>query len=356
LSERIIRLRKYLAEQDLDGIIISKPRNRRYFSGFTGSAGMLLVTREKLQLVTDFRYMEQAEQQAVDCEIVRVGAQYGTVMQALCQQAGVSRVGFESDFETWDGFRDLSQALTSISLHPLSLDFFRMVKDEKEIVAIREAVRIADEAFSHVLSFIKPGIQEIDVASELEYAMRKLGSQRPAFDTIAVSGWRGALPHGLASAKLLEPGDMLTLDFGAVYDGYHSDITRTVVLGQAQPKQREIYDLVLRAQRAGVEAVAAGRRCVEVDAIARRIIAEAGYGEYFGHGLGHSLGLAIHEAPRLAPGAGDAILEENMIVTVEPGIYLPGWGGVRIEDTVLVSAGQGVILTASTKNMLELEW
>ena len=355
MNERTSRLRSYLQQQHLDGIIISKPENRRYFSNFTGSAGILFITASTLYLLTDFRYLAQAEQQSPDYQIFNAGSAYSSSLMSLCQQiGGIDRVGFESDFMTWEDYSSFVRCMTNIALEPAKLDSLRRVKSTDEIDAIREAVRIADEAFARILLFIKPGIRETDIACELEYIMCKLGSQRPAFETIVASGKRGSLPHGRASDKQVQPGDMVTMDFGAVCDGYHSDITRTVVLGRANAKQREVYELVLKAQLAGVRAVAAGRMCREIDAAARNIIEDAGYGKFFGHGLGHSLGLAIHEEPRFSPSAGSVVLEENMVMTVEPGIYLPEWGGVRIEDTVLVSNQEGVILTSSTKELIEL--
>ncbi|MHC1746075.1 MAG: M24 family metallopeptidase [Negativicutes bacterium] len=356
MSDRITRLRTYLQQQNLDGVMISKPESRRYFSNFTGSAGMLLVTGTTLHLLTDFRYMEQAEEQATEFQIVNAGSKYSSSLLSFCQQIGrMTHVGFESDYMNYDDHCSFKQAMTNIVLEPIRLDHLRMIKDSMEINAIREAVRIADEAFTRILPFIKPGVRETDIACELEYIMRKQGSERPAFDTIVASGKRGALPHGRASDKRIAHGDMITMDFGAVYDDYHSDITRTIVLGPVNPKQREIYELVLTAQLAGIHAVAAGRMCRDVDAAARKIIEDAGYGKYFGHGLGHSLGLAIHEEPRFSPSAGDVLLEKNMVMTVEPGVYLPEWGGVRIEDTVLVSDQQGVVLTSSTKKLIELD-
>ena len=356
MSERIARLRTYLQQQKLDGVIVSKPENRRYFSQFNGTTGMLLITATSAYFLTDFRYIEQAEQQAQGYTIVDAGSKYGSKLSDLCQKSGgIARVGFECDYVTWNECNSLKQEMANVVLEPVKLDFFRMVKDETEITAIREAVRIADAAFEQIMPLIQPDIREIDVACELEYIMRKLGSERPAFDTIIASGKRGALPHGLASEKRIEPGDMITMDFGAVFAGYHSDITRTVVLGRADPKQREIYDVVLSAQLAGVNAVAVGKKCQEIDAVARKVIEDAGYGKFFGHGLGHSLGLAIHEEPRFSPSAGEIVLETNMVMTVEPGIYLPEWGGIRIEDTVLVSDQRGVILTSSTKKLIELD-
>ncbi len=272
----------------------------------------------------------------------------------IIKELGVVQVGFEGDFLTFDGYQELSNDLQSVNLVPVQLDALRMMKDETEIVSIKRAVEIADNAFSQILSFIKPGMSEQEVALELEYYMRKLGAEKPAFDTIMASGKRGALPHGRASEKLIEIGDFVTMDFGAVYKGYHSDITRTICMGKATEKQQDIYKIVLAAQLAGVQAVAPGKVGKEVDAISRNVIVDAGFGEFFGHGLGHGLGLNIHEEPRLSPANIHTVLKKNMVVTVEPGIYLPDWGGVRIEDTVLVNDEGCLILTASSKQLIEL--
>lgn len=263
-------------------------------------------------------------------------------------------VGFEGDFITYDGHHELMKCLSPVNLVPVQLDALRMTKDDSEVDLIKKAVEIADHAFSKILLFIKPGMSEQDVALELEYYMRKLGAEKPAFDTIMASGKRGALPHGRASQKIIEIGDFVTMDFGAVYQGYHSDITRTVCIGKASEKQREIYETVLAAQLAGVQAVTPGKFGKEIDAVSRKIITNAGFGNFFGHGLGHGLGLNIHEDPRLSPTDIHNVLMENMVVTVEPGIYLPDWGGVRIEDTVLVSANGCQILTASSKELIEI--
>jgi len=231
----------------------------------------------------------------------------------------------------------------------------RMIKDEAEIDKIREAVRITDVAFNHIRDYIKVGSIERDIALELEFFMKKEGASKNAFDFIVASGKRSALPHGVASTKQLEEGDFLTMDFGTVYQGYHSDMTRTVVVGkQPDKKQEEIYQTVLKAQQKATEVVKAGVKGSEVDKVARDIITKAGYGDYFGHGLGHSLGLEIHENPRLSP-RDDTKLESGMVVTVEPGIYLPDWSGVRIEDTVVVREDGCEVLTSSPKELLVID-
>ncbi|CUH97430.1 hypothetical protein P22_3560 [Propionispora sp. 2/2-37] len=361
MQPRIRRLRDFMANHGLDGFLVSKPENRRYFSGFTGSAGVLFITENQAKLLTDFRYMEQATDQAGDqYDIIRYGGSTDNslykVVSGLVAHHKLCKVGFEGDFTTFQIYSSLIREVPGCLFESAQLDGLRVVKDERELGLIRKAVNIADQAFTHILSVIKPGISEYDVALELEYKMRRLGAEKPAFDTIVASGLRGALPHATPlSDKLLAEGEFITMDFGAVYQGYHSDITRTVVLGCANKKQKKLYDLVLSAQTAGVAAVASGKVCRDVDKVARNIISDAGYGEFFGHGLGHGVGLAIHEEPRLTVSSEDVVLKENMVVTVEPGIYLPGWGGLRIEDTVVVCAGGSEILTASSKQLIEIQ-
>lgn len=354
MKKRLEKIRSFMALHGLDGILISKPENRRYFSGFSGSSGMLLITGTTSNLLTDFRYIEQATAQAEQYEILRYHVSGNELLTDLTLKLGITKVGFESDFITYDMYTKLAKCLPNLTLKPVQIDGLRMVKDESEIASIQKAVEIADQAFTHILSFIKVGMSEQAVALELEYYMGKLGAEKPAFDTIMASGTRGALPHGRASQKIIETGDFVTMDFGAVYQGYHSDITRTICMGVATVRQREVYDIVLTAQLAGVQATRPGKLGKDIDGIARKIIEDAGFGEFFGHGLGHSLGLNIHEEPRLSPANTHTCLLENMVVTVEPGIYLPEWGGVRIEDTVLVNADGCQILTASSKHLIEI--
>lgn len=355
MKNRLARLHNFLRSQNLCGVIVSKPENRRYFSGFTGSAGMLLITETHNYLLTDFRYVEQAKNQAAQFEVIQCGNSFFTEIYKLANELKLGNIGFESDFITFDTYSSLQTTLKNQNLIAVRLDNLRMIKSRQELSLIRKAVEIADKAFTHILQVLKPGIREMDVALEIEYHMRKLGAEKNAFDIIAASGERGALPHGLASEKIIQAGELITLDFGAVYDGYHSDITRTVSIGRATERQRKIYEIVLEAQLEGIQAVRAGRTGKEIDAQARNLIVSAGYGEYFGHGLGHGVGLAIHEEPRLSPLSGNHLLEEGMIVTVEPGIYIPGWGGVRIEDTVVVTATGCQVLTASNKQLIEID-
>ncbi|MFA6850571.1 MAG: Xaa-Pro peptidase family protein [Selenomonadaceae bacterium] len=352
---RIARLQGFLKEKMLDAVVINKQENLQYFSGFTGDDTILVVSAEEAKLITDFRYVEQAGQQAKQFTIVEQIHGLLKKTAEVLQKAGAKRIGFEGNALTYDDFTVLQGFLPDASLDfSVKLDVLRMVKDADEISCIRKAVSISDAAFEHILTFLHPGIREIDVAAELEDYMRRLGSERPAFTTIVASGIRGSLPHGVATEKLIVNGEFVTMDYGAVYKGYHSDITRTVCVGHANEKQREIYALVLRAQLLGVENIQAGIAGKAVDAKVRDLFALAGYDKYFGHGLGHSLGLEIHEEPRLSPSSTCEELIPGMLITIEPGLYLPGWGGLRIEDTVLVTAEGGEPLTQSSKKLIEL--
>ncbi len=352
MTFRLDNLRAFIASQDLAAVIVAKPVNRRYFSGFTGSSGLLLVSADAAKLITDFRYIVQAGREAPDFAIVRHGSDLYETLAAEIKALGGGKIGFESDFTAWDAYQKMNRFIAQPI--PVHLDKLRMVKDEAELAALRIAVKLADDAFDHILGCLRPGISERDVALELEFFMRKNGAEKAAFGIIVASGPRSALPHGLASDRVIAAGDFVTMDFGAVYKGYHSDITRTVVIGKASARQRDIYDLVHAAQQAGLDAVAAGKTGREVDAVARRVISDAGYGDYFGHGLGHGVGLDIHEEPRLSP-VGSEVLAPTMTVTVEPGIYIPDWGGVRIEDTVVVTAGGAQVLTASSKEFILID-
>ena len=355
LNARLERLRAFLREQELDAVLVSKLENLHYFSGFTGDDTLLLLAEDDAELITDFRYTEQAEEQTADFAVIE--HKHGLLKMAAERilHHGWKRVGFEGADLCYDDFAALYKMLPGIEFHQaVKLDALRVLKDEAEISCIRKAVEISDRAFSHILTFLRPGISEIDVAAELEDFMRRAGSERPAFTTIVASGQRGSLPHGFATEKLIVAGEFVTMDFGAVYKGYHSDITRTVCVGKADAKQREIYDIVLQAQQLGVREIQTGKSGKEIDAAVRRFLLDAGYARYFGHGLGHSVGLEIHEEPRLSPSSNCAGLEQNMLVTVEPGVYIPGWGGIRIEDTVLVTSSGGVSLTQSSKQFMEI--
>jgi len=351
---RLERMRQKMHEEKIDAYVVIRPENGRYLSGFSGGEATLYITLEKAFLLTDFRYIEQATAQAPEFEIIKTGQDHFESLAKIGQQA--QRVGFEGDFVTYLNFEQLKKGFPQAELLSLPnlVSYLRSVKDQAEIDTIRQAVKIADDAFSSVLKSIDIGQTEEKIGLDLEYSMRLAGASGGSFDFIVASGVRSALPHGTASSKKTQSGEFLTMDFGAIYQGYCSDITRTVFLGEPEDKHREVYDIVLAAQRAGIAAVKPGRTGKEVDAVARKIITDAGYGEYFGHGLGHSVGLAIHEGPNLNMRE-DRVLEPGMVITVEPGIYIPDWGGVRIEDIVLVTEDGCEVLTQAPKEFIIFE-
>ncbi|WP_019553008.1 M24 family metallopeptidase [Propionispira raffinosivorans] len=356
MDARLEKLRELLKNQGLDAVVINKVENLHYFSGFTGDDTILVVSQKAAILITDFRYMEQARQQSKFFQLIEHSKGLLPKTAEVLMGLELKNIGFEGNALTYNDFSLLKKMLNGVDFkQAVELDTLRMIKDEQEIALLQKAVEISDRAYEHILTILRPGISEIEIAAELENCMRRLGSEKPAFTTIVASGERGSLPHGIATDKLIVDGDFVTMDFGAVYKGYHSDITRTVCVGSADDKQRKIYEIVLQAQLLGVEKVQIGSSGQAVDADVRRYIMDAGYGRFFGHGLGHSVGLEIHELPRLSPSSTCEHLEENMLVTVEPGIYLPGWGGIRIEDTVLVTTLGGRPLTQSNKQLVEIK-
>lgn len=356
MSNRIENLLIKLDEKNMDAIIVYGEMNRRYLSGFTGSSGYLYVSKNRRAMLTDFRYMEQSREQCVGYEIIDHG-DLGVIetLNQLIKEDGTKRIGFEPNGVTYSQYMELKKALNEIELVEATelVEEIRMIKDDQELAVIKHAAAIADKAFEHILPFLKVGISERDIALEMEYFMKKNGADKLSFDTIVASGKHSSLPHAHPTGKKLEVGDFLTMDFGCIYEGYCSDMTRTVVIGKANEKQKEIYNTVLRAQEAALAFLKAGLLGRDVDQVARAIIDGAGYKEYFGHGLGHSLGLEVHENPRLSP-KGFTKLRANMMVTVEPGIYIPNFGGVRIEDLVCVTEGGYDNYTHSNKSLLEL--
>ena len=357
MSVKLDNLRQKFDQDDLglDAILISSPENRRYMSGFTGSAGWLLISRDDATLATDFRYVEQAGKQAPDFRVHRTAPGLGWFPEWTAEH-NVKRIGFESDDVTislHNAFRkaaDESETTNHPELVPTSgiVEQLRVYKDAAELALLAKAIEIADEAIDEVAPRIEPGITEEGVAWELEKAMRERGAEMISFDTIVGAGANGALPHHRADDTVIKPNDAIVIDMGAKYEGYCSDLTRTIFVGEPDAKFRRIYDIVLQAQLAAEEQVRAGMTGEEADAIARDIIAEAGHGDDFGHSLGHGVGLAVHEFPRLGPRAEDT-LEDGMVFTIEPGIYLPGWGGVRIEDIVVMENGRARVISKAKK-------
>ena len=346
MTTRLQRLRSELQEREMDALLVSTPENRRYLSGFAGSAGFLFVTQKDAILATDFRYIEQSARQAPDFEVVRIGRDLGWLVE-VSGKAGARRIGFEGDNLTVAQHHRIIEALKDasaqerVSLISTSgiVEEIRGVKDPRELALLEKAAAIADQAFEEVAPTIRAGEPEKEVAWRLEQVMRRLGAEKLSFDTIVASGPNGALPHHLASDDLIQEGAPIVIDMGCVYQGYCSDMTRTICLGKPDDTFRKVYDLVLGAQETACATTKAGMTAGAVDALARAIIEKAGYGDKFGHSLGHGVGLAIHEFPGVGPN-GPATMMDDMVFTIEPGVYLPGWGGVRIEDTVVMEKGR----------------
>lgn len=351
---RISKCRGLIADLGLDGILISNPENRRYLSGFTGSAGVLLISDVKAFLVTDFRYWEQAGQQLTEgFELSKQGPDLWRSIGELIESLGWKKIGFEAESLTYHEYQILENLIIGKQLHSTTglVEKLRHTKEPLEIETLAQAAGITDIAWRETLKIIKAGVREQDIALEFDYQVRANGAEGSSFTTIVASGPRSALCHGLASTKPVQSGELLIIDGGALFQGYHADMTRTVVIGKANPEQKKIYQIVLKAQQMALDILKAGLIGNKVDQVARDYITEQGYGEYFGHGLGHSVGLNIHERPRLSTTESGEI-PEGAVVTVEPGIYLPGIGGVRIEDLVVVEKSGVRNLTGSPKHDL----
>lgn len=358
---RIGQLRRRLTRAGLHGLVVTHLPDLRYLSGFTGSSGALAVTRRAARLFTDGRYITQAsvEVDAAQVEIVSNAPSLAAV-QWLAAQPGVEFAGFDP---AWTSVAELARWRSALparlrrsfltALASPLVESLRMVKDEDELALMIEAALMGCKLFEHVLGFIRPGLEEIEVAAELEHQARLMGAEGMSFETIVASGTRGALPHGRASTAKLPRNGFVTLDFGVVLKGYCSDMTRTVFLGQPRAKERAIYNAVLEAQEAAVAAVAPGVSCGQVDEAARSVLRKVELDEAFSHSTGHGVGLEIHEPPRIGAGQTSRLLT-GMVVTIEPGVYLAGQLGLRIEDMVAVTPSGGQVLTPATKALIEL--
>jgi Xaa-Pro aminopeptidase len=354
VMEKLAKLRTNFSAAGIDGLLITSPYNRRYMTNFTGTAGIVLISADRAQFITDFRYVEQASKQCTGFEIVK---HVGTIPDEVAKQVknlGIKRLGFEEDDVTFSSFKVYEKVIHA-ELVPVSglVEKLRLIKTDAEIKILKEAADIADAAFKHILDFIRPGKTELEVSNELEFFMRKVGATSSSFDTIVASGLRSALPHGVATEKVIEKGDFVTLDYGAYYKGYVSDITRTIAVGEPDPKLKEIYEIVLESQLRGMNGYKPGMTCKQADALTRDYITEKGYGEYFGHSTGHGIGLEVHEGPAVSSRS-EMVLEPGMVVTCEPGIYIPGLGGVRIEDDTRITLDHNEALTHSAKELIIL--
>jgi len=352
-QERIRLLRDALEKNRCDAFMTSFMPHLRYLTGFSGSNGLCVVTRSKVFFLTDFRYKEQIQNE-VACsrsfitsgELIEKGAD-----EKLLE--GCKRVGIEKDYLSYGHHEDMRKYFPRVRLVPTSeiVESVASVKAQPEISLIKKAVAITDEVFDQILRMIKPGISELDVSAEISYLHKKLGAEKDSFEPIVVSGRRSSLPHGRPSSKRIQRGELVTLDLGCFYSGYCSDLTRTIAVGKPSGEARKVYAVVLDAQQKGIDSARSGLAAKALDGISRGSIRKEGYGKYFGHGLGHGIGMQIHEFPRLSPRSAHTLRAGN-VVTVEPGIYLPGKFGVRIEDDIVVRNGGCDVLTKSPKSLI----
>jgi Xaa-Pro aminopeptidase len=337
-AQRLVALRRWLRGRRVQALLVSDPANVSYLSGFVGTAGVLLVTQNDALLITDFRYTRQARQQAPGWTIVegRRGILHQTTESV--RERRLRSLAFEADHLTYGSFARLSNPLRGVRLEPLAdaVERLRLVKDADELRLIAASARITDRAYRAAVEMLRPGVREREVARRIEDVIGSHPHCEPSFPVIVASGPQGALPHASPGERKIAVGDLVVMDLGTSYRGYCSDLTRTVAVGEADEKQRRLYGVVLAAQMAGLAAVRPGVTGTAVDAASRGVIAAAGLGSLFGHGLGHGVGRQIHEGPRLAEGQKNK-LSPGMVVTIEPGVYLPGWGGIRIEDLVVVT-------------------
>jgi Xaa-Pro aminopeptidase len=352
--ERGERIQAILDRMDLEGVIIFSPENIRYLTGFSGGEGYLLMRHGENLLMVDGRYITQAEEETRGCCLLLLDKGIRGVTSKL-SSLGLKRVGFEAENISVALFGKLQEGVEGVEWIPLTkeLERLRGVKTAEEIVLIQGAVNRAESALERIVRMVKPGIREDELAIELEYIMRQEGGEGVAFEIIVASGPRSALPHAQPTSRRLKEGDLVLFDFGSRYHGYNSDESCTFVLGRSTQEQRTMYHTVLEAHNRALDRVKRGVKLAEIDTAAREHINDAGHGEHFGHNTGHGVGLAVHEWPAVGKDSQD-VVEEGMVFTIEPGIYIPGWGGVRIEDMVLVTPGGYEILTKIPKNLIEL--
>ena len=357
MQNRLQRLRQQLASEGIGALFVSAPENRRYLSGFTGSAGYLVISQEHALLATDFRYWEQVGRQCPDFELVKLTqGDLRSWLPGALERLGAATLGFEAGHVTYTLHESLKRAVRSMkpALRPRLrstselVESLRSLKEEEELAVIIRAVEIADRAFEEVAAGMEPGVTERQVAWLLERSMREQGAESVSFDIIVAAGPNAALPHHRPSDWAIQRGEPVIIDMGARVEGYCSDLSRTVCLGRTDDQYKRVYDLVLGAQETAIAAVQAGMSGHEGDKLARDVIEKAGHGEQFGHGTGHGVGLAIHENPRVSRNASNE-LTDSMVFTIEPGVYIPGWGGVRIEDIVVLEKGKARNLTCAHK-------
>lgn len=349
---RLEKLREKMQDNLIDGVLLVGDSNRNYITGFTGDESFALITKKQAIFITDSRYVSQAKIEVNNFEIMEYKADIHEFVANLAKSLCIKTLGFEENVVTYEEYIKYKEKFKG-DLKPLNgiVEDLRIIKDNFEVKCIKDAANIADKAFENLLKIIKPNITEKDIALELEYLMKKMGATDLSFDSIVASGKRSSLPHGRASSKVVEKGEFITLDFGCIYNGYCSDMTRTIAVGNVSKEMEEVYNIVLTAQKMAIEKIKPGVVASHVDKYARDYITKMGYGKYFGHGLGHGVGKDIHEEPRLSP-KGHKILKPGMIVTDEPGIYIENSFGVRIEDLILVTESGCEIISKSPKDLI----
>ena len=345
---RVNKLFALIEEKKVDGIIISSYPNIFYFSNFTSEDCILYFTNSKAYLITDSRYTLQAKKEAKGFEVIIRESSYDKELSKLVKG---DKILFEDNI-TYQMYNGFNKSL-NVELVPTNIDYLRNIKDQKEIQNIKKACTIASKCYKHILSFVKPNMKEVTIENEILRYMKQLGASKESFDTIVASGKRGALPHGAASNKRVKEGEFVTLDFGCVYKGYCSDITRSFMIGEANKEMKKIYNIVKKAQSLAIKGVKEGVKASEVDKIARDYITSKGYGKYFTHSTGHGVGIVVHDPISISKNS-DLILKENMVITIEPGIYIPNLGGIRIEDDVLVTKDGSEVLTKASKKLIKV--
>lgn len=350
---RLAGLAEAASSLGADGFLVTDIHNVSYLTGFTGSSGFVLTAHGKSVFITDFRYKAQSAEEVKGCEIVIQKSRWTEDVSALVRDMGIRKLAFESRQMSYEVHSALSKKLEGVELIPSrdAVEKLRIIKDDDEVRRIAEAIKRAEDGFTENLSRVTPGMAEKDTALGLEINIRSAGALKMPFDIIVASGYRAALPHGIASDRVMAAGETVIIDFGGEAYGYQSDLTRSGVLGRPDAKQAEIYEIVLEAQKRAIELVRPGVACKDVDLAARDFIASKGYGEYFGHGLGHGVGLEVHEAPSVSYMSED-VVKPGMVFTIEPGIYIPGWGGFRIEDMVLATDDGCTVMTSLPRGMV----
>lgn len=352
---KIDNIRGLFSENNIDAILLNSATNKFYVAKLYSSSGYIFITKKSKYIIVDFRYFEEMKKESKDFEVVLMSKEktYFDIVNEICEEENINDIGFEGDEVSFDSYNTMSKKIKS-NLVSVDLSKVRCRKSEEELEYIKKACEIADKTFNHIIKFIKVNMSEKQVENEMVRFIKEQGGQKESFDIIVASGVRGALPHGKASNKIIEKGDFVTFDFGVKFNNYSSDITRTICMGEGNEELNKIYNIVKRANEEAIRLLKPGMTTGDIDKIARDIINKEGYGEYFGHNLGHGVGIMVHEYPALVPNSSE-VLCEGMAVTIEPGIYIPNLGGVRIEDDVLITKDGCEVLTKSRKDLIYIE-